>query len=181
MIPTMMLVGFVVGALLHDVRSLGRSLILGVGSSVLWRIVVGGAPPVCSSSLAEQDSAWRTLPWARCPDGVSVPRFGPWASTSSLGERSLRVRERPARARTGRARERRLVATASPLQTVVMSAEGRAGRVRRYIGAHRRSVRSPPRGCGIRHRRAMTEAGRDWRRRRSDARSPTGRRCQSRT
>lgn len=40
MIPTMMLVGFVVGALVHDDRSLVRSLILGVGSSVLWGIVV---------------------------------------------------------------------------------------------------------------------------------------------
>jgi hypothetical protein len=37
----MLLVGLVVGALVHDDRSLGRSLILVAGASVLWGLVVG--------------------------------------------------------------------------------------------------------------------------------------------
>ena len=41
MIPTMLLVGLVVGALVHDDRSLNRSFILGAGASVLWGIIVG--------------------------------------------------------------------------------------------------------------------------------------------
>jgi hypothetical protein len=40
-IPTMLLVGLAVGALVHDARTLHRSLMLGAGVSVLWGIVVG--------------------------------------------------------------------------------------------------------------------------------------------
>jgi hypothetical protein len=45
--PTMLLVGLVVGAFVHDDRSLNRSFILGAGASVLWGFVVG----VATSSL----------------------------------------------------------------------------------------------------------------------------------
>jgi hypothetical protein len=40
-IPTMLLVGLVIGALVHDDRSLTRSFMLGAGASVLWGVVVG--------------------------------------------------------------------------------------------------------------------------------------------
>jgi hypothetical protein len=37
----MLLVGLIVGALVHDDRSLNRSFILAAGASALWGIVVG--------------------------------------------------------------------------------------------------------------------------------------------
>ena len=39
--PTMLLVGLVLGALVHDDRSHRRSVMLGAGASVTWGIVVG--------------------------------------------------------------------------------------------------------------------------------------------
>lgn len=41
MIPTMLLAGVGVGALVHDGRSLTRSLMLGAVASLLWGILVG--------------------------------------------------------------------------------------------------------------------------------------------
>ncbi len=41
MIPTMLLAGLCFGALVHDGRSLTRSLMLGAVVSVLWGILVG--------------------------------------------------------------------------------------------------------------------------------------------
>lgn len=41
MIPTMLLVGLVVGGLVHDRRSLTRSWVIGAVASLLWGILVG--------------------------------------------------------------------------------------------------------------------------------------------
>ena len=47
MIPTMLLVGLIIGALVHDDRSLHRSAVLAAAASVMWGLVVG----IGSSSL----------------------------------------------------------------------------------------------------------------------------------
>ena len=41
MIPTLLLVGLAVGVPVHDRVSLRRSLVIGVGVSLLWGIIIG--------------------------------------------------------------------------------------------------------------------------------------------
>ncbi len=41
MIPTLLLVGLVVGAFVHDWASLGRSTVAGIVVSILWGVGVG--------------------------------------------------------------------------------------------------------------------------------------------
>jgi hypothetical protein len=51
-IPTMLLAGLVVGALVHDDDSLRRSVALGVVASVLWGIIVGVGASSVTTALA---------------------------------------------------------------------------------------------------------------------------------